>query len=352
MQYLNQIPEWLSSKAKAIDSDALDLAMQHQSKLTKPAGSLGELEIIAVKFAGWQGTAHPVCNNMTIRVFAADHGVCVHPVSAFPQQVTQQMIANFVNGGAAISVLSKQLNADFAAVNLGTIDAIADSDNLINLQLAAGTQDFSSSCAMSPELVTQALKAGFDIASQTDADLFIGGEMGIGNTTSAAAIYAAILKQDATKMVGPGTGVGQASIRLKAELITQALELHQAALNSPLSILQALGGLEIAALCGAYIACAQQGVPVLIDGYITTAAALVACQINPSTRDWMLFSHQSAEPAHSRALEAMNAKPLLNIGMRLGEGSGAAVATDLIKSALALHNQMATFDSAAVSDKI
>lgn len=352
MQYLSETPVWFISKAASISSGATEEALAHQAKLTKPAGSLGDLEKIAIQFAGWQGTPKPKCEKITVRVFAADHGICKHPVSAFPQQVTQQMLANFIHGGAAISVLSKQLNADFAAVNLGTVEPVADADNLINLQLAVGTQDFSKNCAMSPELCLQALKAGFDIASSSSNQLFIGGEMGIGNTTSAAAIYSAILKQDPVKLVGPGTGVDQAGIALKAKLISQALELHSAALDKPIAVLQAVGGLEIAALCGAYIRCAQQGIPVLVDGYITTAAALLASKINPSTRDWMLFSHQSAEPAHQLALQAMEAKPLLSLGMRLGEGSGAAVAVNLIRSALALHNQMATFDSAAVSEKI
>jgi nicotinate-nucleotide--dimethylbenzimidazole phosphoribosyltransferase len=341
--------EWFLKPAKPTDQADLDSARSHQLQLTKPPGSLGQLEDVAVSFCAWQRSLTPSCERIQIAVFAADHGVCAQGVSAFPQQVTAQMVHNFTNGGAAISVLAKQLNAQFQVINLGLVSAIEDTRGLVNTPLMAGTNDFTKDAAMSQETLLAALNAG-RIQIDTKADLFIGGDMGIGNTSSASAIYSVLLKQAPELTVGPGTGVDKQGMARKRKALYQALNLHGEHMRSPLEILQRVGGLEIAGLVGAYIACAQAGVPVLIDGFITTSAALLACKINPSTRDWMIFSHTSAEPAHTLALEFLNANPLLNLNMRLGEGSGAAVATSIIISALVLHNNMATFGGAGVSE--
>lgn len=341
---------WLSGPCATLNRSALASAKARQASLTKPAGSLGTLETIAESFAAWQGTEKPICETVLVRVFAADHGVCSQGVSAFPQQVTAQMILNFLSGGAAISVLSKQLNADFSVINLGTVEPINDAPNLVNAQLANGTNDFTEACAMSKDILTQALALGREQINNAEADLFIGGEMGIGNTTSASAIYSAVLKLPPEVTVGPGTGVAKQGIKIKRQVIYRALNYHADSLGSPLDILRCVGGLEIAGLVGAYIACAQKGMPILIDGFISTAAALVAYRINPAVREWMLFAHTSAEPGHTKALEALEASPLLDLGMRLGEGSGSAIAVPLIQSALNLHNNMATFSDASVSE--
>ena len=345
---------WYSKPCPIISSSAQQAAKSRQANLTKPIGSLGELETIAEQFAAWQNTSNPTLEQVMIRVFAGDHGICKQNVSAFPQEVTAQMVMNFLHGGAAISVLSDAANANFAVVTMGLSNPLPhiSSNKLIQHDIAKGTADFSQSPAMTPEQMQQALTAGQNvIQSQVKntkpIQLFIGGEMGIGNTTSASAIYAALLDISPATTSGPGTGINEAGVLHKANVIEKALALHQP--TSAEETLQTLGGFEIAALVGAYISAAQQGIPSLIDGFICTAAALIATQLNHSCRDWFIFAHQSAEPAHHHALKTLNAKPLLNIGMRLGEGSGSAVALPLIQTALLLHNKMATFEEASVT---
>lgn len=346
--------KWIISPAQKINDESVLLAKAHQSVLTKPAGSLGRLEDIAEQFAGWQGVKNPLLNNIQVVVFAGDHGVCQQQVSAFPQEVTMQMIVNFLQGGAAISVLSHQMDADFNVVNMGIVtplpDPFVNHQRLINKNICSGTADLSQQSAMSEEQCLAALDAGKSLLDTSTAQLFIGGEMGIGNTTSASAIYAALLSLSAAEVVGPGTGVDAAGLLRKQEVINTALELHKDYLSDPYQALRRLGGLEIAALVGSYIASAQKGIPVLVDGFICTAAALLAVRINPSVKEWLLYSHRSAEPAHCKALDALDASPLLDLGLRLGEGSGAALTVSLLQSALCLHNNMATFTQAGVSE--
>lgn len=341
--------EWFLKPAKALDQAYLESARAQQLRLTKPPGSLGRLEEVATSFCAWQQSSTPTCDNIQIAVFAADHGVCAQGVSAFPQVVTAQMVHNFTNGGAAISVLAKQLDAQFKVINLGLISKIDDAEGLINVPLMTGTNDFTQDPAMSREILLRAVEIGRDVIAP-DAHLFIGGDMGIGNTSAASAIYSVLLKQPPESTVGPGTGVNKEGMSIKRKALYQALNLHGEFMTDPIETLRRVGGLEIAGLVGAYVACAQNGVPILVDGFITTAAALLACEINPTVRPWMIFAHTSAEPAHSLALKSLDARPLLDLGMRLGEGSGAAVAASIIISALALHNQMATFDSARITE--
>jgi len=347
---MNTHTAWFEQACQPLNQQARQQAVDHQQTLTKPAGSLGQLEDLAIQFAAWQGQVKPQCDKVIVSVFAADHGVCQQGVSAFPQAVTAQMVANFVAGGAAISVLSKQLNADFNVVNMGTVEPTPAVEKLINVQLMPGTQDFTEKAAMSEAVMLDALDAGRRQVQGKAMDLFIGGDMGIGNTTSASAIYSLLLDLPPETTVGPGTGVDKDGLARKRKALYQAFNRHAEHCNTPLDILHRVGGLEIAGLAGAYIACAQQGTPVLIDGFITTAAALIASRINPEVTDWFLFSHESAEPAHRLALESFKRKPLLNLGMRLGEASGAAVAVPIIQAALTLHNNMATFADAGVSE--
>lgn len=345
--------DWLSENVADIHMQHIAMAEAHQLTLTKPPGSLGRMESIAVQFCGWQGVLKPTIDNIYVRVFAADHGVCEQGVSAFPQSVTAQMIANFISGGAAISVLSEQMNADFAVVNLGTVDKISiDSPKLIDAYIAPQTNDFSVQAAMSNEQLTKALDVGRKQIDGISADLFIGGEMGIGNTSSAAALFAALLELTADQVCGPGTGLDQQGVNKKSVIIANALTHHNASQLDVLEILKTFGGFEIAALCAAYLRCAQQGIPVLVDGYICTAAALVAIQIHPGAQSWFLFSHQSGESAHGLILEKMGVNAIVNLGLRLGEGSGAAVVVPLLRSAIALHNNMATFEAAGVSEQV
>jgi len=331
---------------------AQSLAHKRQLQLTKPQGSLGQLEDIAVQFAGWQDCELPNLDKVALRVFAGDHGICAKGVSAFPQIVTQQMIHNFCSGGAAISVLAKQQNFDFQVWNMGTVNPLPDEllklPSLVNKQVSQGTADFSEQAAMTALELQKCLQMGADAVPE-NAELFIGGEMGIGNTSSAAALLAALHDLSADSATGRGTGIDDQGYERKIIVIKQALKLHRPTNLSTLEKLQHLGGLEIAALVGAYISAAQKAVPILVDGFITTVAAAYAITLNPNVRQWMLFAHCSAEQAHSNLLGLLQAKPLLQLDMRLGEASGAATAVPLIKLALSLHSGMATFVGADVA---
>jgi len=339
---------WHLDPAKPLDDAAAARALARQDKLTKPPGSLGLLERIGVRFAAWQGTEKPALDRVRIVVFAGDHGVAEEGVSAFPQRVTAEMIANFSRGGAAISVLAKQLGADFRIVNMGTASPCADMPGVTNAAIAPGTANFRREPAMTAAQCRQALAAGRDQTGAA-ADLFIGGDMGIANTTAAAALGCALLGVRAGRLTGRGTGIDDATLERKTKIVDEALAAHRATAQTPFDCLRCFGGFEIAGLAGACIACAQRGIPVLIDGFIATSAALAATRLNPSTRDWMLFSHRSRENGHRLLLREMNARPLLDFGMRLGEGSGAALAVPLLRSACLLQSDMATFQESEVS---
>lgn len=341
---------WTIEAASPPCEQSRQLARARQQILTKPAGSLGRLEEIAEQFAAWQACVLPDIERIGIRVFAADHGISRRGVSAFPGEVTRQMIGNFSAGGAAISVLGREMGADFAVVNMGTFAPVPAAPGLEDISLMPGTADFSEQAAMSEAVMEAALAAGRDQVSAQDWQLFIAGDMGIGNTSSAAAILGAILGRSASEVTGRGTGVDDATLAAKCALIDSALQLHAEQLYSPLGVLRCVGGLEIAAICGAYIHSAQLGIPIMLDGFIATAAALLACRINPSVRSWMIAGHCSAEAAHHLALESLQLEPILDLEMRLGEGSGAAVAVSILRSALALHRQMASFADAGVSE--
>lgn len=347
---------WWKNDCLAINEKVKTQAQDRQGLLTKPAGSLGLLEEVAITLASLYGDDKPEIKQPLITIFAGDHGVVAQGVSAFPQAVTVEMIRNFVNGGAAISVLAKTNNAELMVVNCGTafeVDFADDYEALLDKQVAPGTADLSLESAMSAEQLEQALSIGQQVIEQAKKDgidLFIAGEMGIGNTTPAAALGCAYIGQSAAMMTGRGTGIDDAGLNNKISVIEKSLARLSLADLSAEQILQELGGFEIVAITGAYIRCAQLGIPALVDGFITTAAALAACKMNPQVHDWLLFSHQSEEQGHKFMLEALEAKPLLNLGLRLGEGSGAATALPLLRQACALHNGMATFAEAGVSE--
>lgn len=345
----------IHAAAAELSTEAKQGAAQRQAQLTKPPGSLGVLEDIALMFAAWQGRDKPMLSSVALRIYAADHGVADPrregvSVSAFPQEVTGQMIRNFSTGGAAISVLAGLQNFDFEVLNLGTAQPLPDMPKVKQIQIARGSADFTQTSAMKESELHRALQAGAD-SVPASAQLFIGGEMGIGNTTSASALFAGLFDMNGAIAAGRGTGVDDEGLAKKISVIDQALELHRPNANNPLDWLGCVGGLEIAALVGAYLRAAQLGVPILVDGFITSVAALCAVQINPKARRWMMFSHCSAERAHRKVLELLDAEPLLNLGMRLGEASGAAVAVPIIQSALSMHSYMDTFDQAGVAAK-
>jgi len=354
---LNAINEhdWMSLASADIDPVAIDAARERQACLTKPPGALGELETLAIRLAGMQRKPNPTLDRVHVCVFAADHGIACEGVSAFPQEVTAEMVKNFARGGAAISVAVKQIDASFEIINLGTVSTTDDIEGVNNFNIARGTKSFLKGEAMSKVELQQALSVGRHVAERCQergVELFIGGEMGIANTTSASAMACAFLGVAPALLAGPGTGLNREGVNHKAKIIQQALDTHKSELTTPLAILQRLGGFEIAALCAAYIRCSQLAIPVFVDGFISTIAALCANKINSGVAQWLLFSHHSAEPGHQALLECLNAKPLLNLSMRLGEASGAAVALPILRMACALHNDMATFEQAQVSEKL
>ena len=352
---MNTNLDWLQHPVKNLDETARSAAQARQQQLTKPPGALGQLESIAIQLAAMQGREKPQLDKVFISVFAGDHGVAEENVSAFPQLVTAEMIKNFARGGAAICVLAKQLDAKLEVVNLGTAFDTGNLPGVLQCNIGNGTANFAKQPAMSETQLAEALQAGRDSAEHAadlGAQLYIGGDMGIANTTSAAALACALLKHTPQQLAGPGTGLDANGVHHKAEVIARALTLHAAHLNDPLEILRRLGGFEIAALTAAYISCAQRGITVLVDGYITTAAALLAVRIQPAVANWLLYAHRSAEPGHILMLNALKAETLLELGMRLGEGSGAGVAVPVLRLACALHNDMATFAEAGVSEKI
>ncbi|WP_430391281.1 nicotinate-nucleotide--dimethylbenzimidazole phosphoribosyltransferase [Dyella sp. 20L07] len=342
---------WLVEPCFAIDEESKQRARDHQAQLTKPPGSLGTLETLAIRLAGLQHTALPSAQQVWISVFAGDHGVAAEGVSAFPQVVTGEMVRNFANGGAAISVLARALGAMLEVVNLGTVNDPGELPHVRRAIIAAQTYNFCERPAMDATQLDAALLVGAESAAAAHAagaQLFIGGEMGIANTTAAAALACGLLGESPQALAGAGTGLDAAGIQHKAAVIERALALYPTD-DDALAWLGRVGGFEIAALTGAYIAAAQRGIPVLIDGFITTAAALAAVRINPGCRDWMFFAHRSRERGHVRLLAVLEADPLLDLGLRLGEGSGAASAVPLIRLACELHGRMATFAQAGVS---
>jgi len=317
------------------DEAAVAAVRARDIRLTKPRGSLGRLEELVEFLARWQGKAEPTLDNPMVAIFAANHGVTDQGVSAFPREVTAQMVANFTAGGAAISQICA-----LHELNL----------RVFELALDLPTGDITLGPAMDDRMCAATIAYGME-AVAGKPDLLCVGEMGIGNTTVAAAIYAALCGGSGADWVGPGTGVDDAGLARKADAVDRAIALHREFLTDPFAILARLGGREIAAMLGAIIAARQQKVPVIVDGYVATAAAALAHAINPAAIDHCLFAHVSAEPAHAAVLKRLGRTGLLDLGMRLGEGSGAALAAVLAKTALHLHRNMATFDGAGVSDK-
>jgi len=335
------------------DPHSYKLAAQRQDQLIKPQGALGRLEEIACWFAARQRRTIPRQLTPAITVFAADHGVAAQGVSAYPTSVTQEMLKSLGNGRAAIAVLAQEVNALYTVVDVGVASNEATPPKVHNARIANGTRDLTHTAAMSLEQTEQAINTGAFFAAQAishGADLLIAGEVGIGNTTSAACLIAALTHTDPELVVGNGTGLDAARRQQKVRVVRTALSRLGNASHAPLTLLSELGGFEIAAVTGFYLHAARMGIPVLLDGFISAAAALLACNISPLAREWMLAGHQSAELGHALALEHLHLKPLLNVTMRLGEGSGAAVALPLIQTALRLHREMATFAEAGVSD--
>ncbi|WP_404405083.1 nicotinate-nucleotide--dimethylbenzimidazole phosphoribosyltransferase [Pelagibacterium halotolerans] len=317
------------------DAQAVEAVRARDAQLTKPAGSLGQLEKLVEFLARWQGKPEPTMDDPMVAIFAANHGVTDQGVSAFPREVTQQMVANFTKGGAAISQICA-----LHEINL----------RVFELALDVPTGDITVVPAMDEKTCAATIAYGME-AIAGEPDLLCLGEMGIGNTTVAAAVYAGLFGGTGADWVGRGTGVDDDGLKRKAGAVDRALERHAGKLNTPFDVLANLGGREIAAMLGAIIAARHQKIPVIVDGFVATSAAAVAHAVNPAAIDHCIFAHVSAESGHARALAAMEKTALLDLGMRLGEGSGAALGAVMAKTALHLHKNMATFAEAAVAEK-
>lgn len=344
---------------KPLDETAYQAALARQARLTKPTGALARLEDLAVRMAAMQGRERPAIQKPWMSVFAADHGVAVQGVSAYPREVTGQMIVNFARGGAAISVLARELQAQLEVVDVGSLLEPLELSGVLWRKVGPGTANLLYGPAMSHEQLDAAMaegKAAVLRALRAGSDLFIAGEMGIGNTTATSLLAAFLLGLAPEQVTGRGTGVDDARLAHKLAVIQHALHRHKDVMqlsgaDLAYEALRRVGGLEIAAMTGAYLACAEYGLPAVLDGVISTVAALAAERIIPGAKTWWLCGHRSPEPAHALLLEALDGVPILDLGLRLGEGSGAACAVSLLKLACALHGGMATFDEAGVSDK-
>ncbi len=341
------------AKINELDEAVMQEAKARQDSLTKPPGSLGKLEDIAIKLAGMSGSVFNKVDNKVHIVMAGDHGVVEEGVSAFPQEVTPQMVLNFVNGGAAINVLANQVGAEVKIVDMGVATDL-ESDKVINKKIRKGTDNMVKGPAMSREEAIAALEAGIEVVNKeinSGANLIGTGEMGIGNTTPSSAIIATVTDIDLNKLVGPGTGIDSERLEHKKEVIKKAVAINDPDVSDGIDILSAVGGFEIGGMAGVMIGAAAHGVPVIVDGLISAAAALIATRIHKDVFNYLLPSHRSTEPGHINILEEIGLEPILDLNMRLGEGTGAVLAMDVVEAATRIIEDMATFEEASVSNK-
>ncbi|RNB52894.1 nicotinate-nucleotide--dimethylbenzimidazole phosphoribosyltransferase [Brevibacillus gelatini] len=335
------------------NQEASEQTRQHVDQLTKPLGSLGRLEELAVELAGMTGETFPVVTPPGVLVFAADHGVAAEGVSAYPQEVTAQMLLNLVNGGAGINVFARQIGAIQKFIDVGVAVEV-EAPGIIKRRIKAGSGNMLKEAAMSADEAQRALAIGIEMAGQIideGAKLLIVGEVGIGNTTASSAILAALTGADPDEIVGRGTGLDDAGWQRKKAVVREALALHRPDADRPLDVLAKVGGLEIGAMAGAMIGAAARRVPVLLDGFIATVAALLAVRLAPGVADYLIAGHRSQEPGHTYVLNVLGKQPLLDLNLRLGEGSGAAVAFSIVEASARMVREMATFAQAGVSDR-
>lgn len=340
------------------DQAVADEARRRQLVLTKPEGSLGDLEVIGNRLAGIYGVCPPpVIDPVDITVFAGDHGVINEGVTPWPQEVTRQMVSNFLSGGAAVNVIGGVVGARIGVVDVGIASDTSDMTGIVNKNVIRGTKSIMNEPAMSKDEAERCIEVGFDIAmelAESGSKLLVTGEMGIGNTTPSAALISAICNRDASEVVGRGTGIDDASLTHKIEVVKRAVTRANTAgmrADDPISLLSELGGAEIGAIAGYILGAAQSSVPVLIDGVISLAGALVAACADARTTEYMFIGHLSTEPGARVAVSHLGLKPILDLNMRLGEGSGAALAIPVLRSASAILGSMATFEDAGVSEK-
>ena len=334
------------------DAQAMDRARDHQRRLTKPPGSLGRLEELAIQLIGITGDARPSVARRAVIVMAADHGVTEEGVSAYPAEVTGQMVANFLAGGAAINVLARAAGARVVVVDIGVRGELAPHPALVARKVAPGTANLSRGPAMTRADALRAIEAGIEVVlgeADRGLDLVATGDMGIGNTTAASAITACLTGQLPRDVTGRGTGISEEARERKIATIERALRLNAPDPADGIDVVAKVGGLEIAGLAGVVLGAASRRIPVLLDGFISGAAGLVAARIAPAVGPFLIAAHRSAEPGHRAALATLGLEPLLSLDLRLGEGTGAALAMQLVEGALRIQREMATFESAGVS---
>jgi len=331
----------------------MDAARARQDILTKPQGSLGQLEELSIRIAGMTGNPRPKIQHKAIITMAADHGVVAAGVSLYPQEVTKQMVFNFLAGGAAINVLAQHVGGRVVVVDMGVIGGFEPHPNLICKMIDFGTRDMTKGPAMNRQQALDAIESGVEVVEVEIAkglDIVGTGDMGIGNTTASSAICAAITGAPVAKVTGRGTGLGDEQLAQKVSMIEKALEVNKPNPQDALDVLSKVGGFEIGGLAGVMLGAAANRIPVVIDGFISGAAALIAAGLSPTARDYFIAAHLSVEVGHRVLLDHLGLTPLLNLGMRLGEGTGAALAISIAEAAVRILDEMATFEEAGVSE--
>ena len=342
------------ARIRPLDGAAMEAARARQNRLTKPAGSLGRLEDLSIQVAGITGQPRPRIIHKAVITCAGDHGVVAEGVSAFPQEVTPQMVANILAGGAAVSVLARQMGARLAVVDVGVAVALPPHPNLYPFKVAYGTSNLAQGPAMTREQAIRSIEVGIaalECELSAGLDLVATGEMGIGNTTPATAIAAVLTGLPVSELVGRGAGVDDAGLARKIRAIEQGLRVNQPDPTDALDVLGKVGGLEIGAIAGIVLGAAAHRIPVVVDGFISTAGALIAAGLCPQVKDYIIASHTSVEPGHRAMWDCLGCEPLLDLHMRLGEGTGAVLAMNLVEAACRILDEMATFESASVSGK-
>jgi len=341
-------------KIKPLDEKAMAAARARQDTLTKPLGSLGRLEELSIKLAGIRDMLIPTINHKTIVTMAADHGVVAEGVSAYPQAVTPQMVLNFLHGGAGINVLARHVGARVIVVDMGVASDIEPHPALLSRKIACGTQNMARGPAMSREQAIRSIEVGLEIIKKEvkkGLDIVGTGDMGIGNTTPSSAITAAITGEKVAKVTGRGTGIDDKQLAHKIDVIERALKVNKPNADDAIDVLAKVGGFEIGGICGVIIGAAAHRIPVVIDGFVSGAAALIAVGLSPAAKDCLIASHCSVEIGHKAILKYLGLKPILDLELRLGEGTGAALGIFLVEAAAKILAEMATFAEAGVSEK-
>ena len=337
-----------------VSEEKLIEAQKHLDSLTKPPGSLGRLEELAGRYAAIKSLTSPQVRKKAVYVFAADHGVAQQGVSAFPAEVTPQMVLNFLKGGAAINVLANHFGAEVMVVDMGVNYDFDEIPGLLNRKIAMGTRDLSLGPSMTRMQAETAVQTGMELAceaSNKGVDILGTGDMGIANTTASVALVAALTQRPVGDITGRGTGIDDTALQKKIEIVERALELNQPDINDPLDVLAKVGGFEIAGIAGFILGSAASRTPVVIDGLISGAGALIAHRLNPAVGDYMFMSHRSKEPAHPIIFDQIQQEALFDFGMRLGEGTGAIIGMNLLEAGVKIFSEMATFENAGVSNR-